>query len=150
MNEEQIILAAETLVRNWHVNEDGQIAALKGDGFAEGEAERLVAFLPMAFSRPVLEELGIDQFDTEVTGRDADGNWVSAELMRQPEYAAALKLARKHRAKGAMDHEVYKLIAGSSADIDAVSNALNQGREVAGGVISSVINTPGIARHFLK
>jgi len=150
ITEARLIQAAETLARTLELGEDEQVAALKREGFDEGQAHRLVAFLPMAFSRPVLEELGVRHFVSEVTAREPDGTLVSAELMRQPEYAAGLKLARSHRTRGVMDHEVYKLIAGSSADIDAVSNALNEGRDIVGGTIASSLVGTEVTRHLVR
>src|SRR5689334_4029345 len=121
LTQRRLIHAAETLARILERDEDEQIAALREAGFEEAEAHRLVALLPMAFSRPVIEELGVHHFVPDVTARDADGSLVKARLVRQPEYVAGLRLARAHRKKGIMDHEVYKLMAGSSEDLDAVS-----------------------------
>jgi len=146
----RLIKAAETLARTWQGDEDEQIAALRQEGFDEGEAHRLIAFLPLAFSRPILEELGVRHFVPQVSAQTADGTVVQATLMRQPEYAAALKLARAHRKKGAMDHEVYKLIAGSSAEVDAVSKALNEGADIAGTAVASALIGREIARHLIR
>jgi len=150
MTPARLIQAAETIARTWELNEGDQVAALREDGFDKGEAHRLIALLPIAFSRPILEELGVKHFVPEVTARAVDGTLVKAELMRQPEYATALRLARAHRKKGAMDHEVYKLIAGSSADIDAASNALNGGQDIAGSTIASSLVGTEIARHLVR
>ncbi|QUD89865.1 hypothetical protein [Phenylobacterium montanum] len=150
MSEARLIRAAETLAQTFELGGDEQVAALMRDGFDEGEAWRLVALLPIAFGRPVLEELGMRHFVQTVTAQAADGKLVQANLMRQPEYAAGLKLARAHRQYGVMDHEVYKLIAGSSADIDAASNALNQGADLTGATIASSLMGPEIARHLIR
>jgi hypothetical protein len=56
LTSERIIRAAETLAQT---PIDQQIEALKDNGFSEGEAHRIVALLPLAFSRPVLEQLPI-------------------------------------------------------------------------------------------
>jgi hypothetical protein len=104
----------------------------------------------MAFSRPVLEELGVRHFAQDVTGRTSDGRLVRAALMRQPEYAAGLKLARAHRQNGAMDHDVYKRITGSSAEIDAASRALNEGADITGSTVASSLIGPEAARHLVR
>ena len=106
--------------------------------------------LPMAFSRPVLEELGIRHFAPEVTAYDADGTLLTAKLTRQPEYAGALRLAYAQRNKGVMNPEVYKRIAGSSSEIDAVNNALNQGMDIGGATIATALVSPTVARHLLR
>lgn len=150
MTEARLIQAAETLARTLEFDEDQQIAALRQDGFEEAAACRLVALLPIAFSRPVLEELGVRNFDPEVTAQNVDGSMVKAKLMRQPEYVGGLKLARIHRKKGIMDHEVYKRIAGSSAEIDAVSHALNEGADIDGATIATALVGATIARHLVR
>ena len=147
MTSERIVRAAETLARN---PIDQQIEALKDNGFSEGEAHRIVALLPLAFSRPVLEQLGVKHFVPVVTAVARDGTPVEAILMRQPEYAVSLKVARKHRRKGVMDHEVYKAVTGGSADIDAASNALNSGASLAGSTIASSLIGPDIAEHLIR
>lgn len=150
MPEAQIVLAAEVIAETWDAGEDAQIAALRRSGFDEGQARRLLAFLPIAFSRPILEELGVVDFDPDVTASGPDGALLRVKLMRQPEYVQGLKVARDHRHKGVMDHEVYKLIASGSADLDAVDNALNEGADVAGATIATSLLDPKIALHLIR
>ncbi len=38
-----------------------------------------------------------------------------------------------------MDHVVYQGIAGSSAEIDALSNALNAGTDLSGAVVAAAL-----------
>lgn len=147
MTSERIIRAAETLAQT---PIDQQIGALKDNGFSEGEAHRIVALLPLAFSRPVLEQLGVKHFAPVVTATARDGTPVEAMLMRQPEYAVSLEVARKHRRKGVMDHEVYKAVMGGSADIAAVSNALNAGASLVGSTIASSLIGSDIAEHLIR
>jgi hypothetical protein len=147
LSEDRIICAAEKLAQT---APDRQIEVLKEAGFLEGEAHRLVALLPLAFSRPILEELGVEHFVPVATAVDRDGTPVEASLMRQPEYAVGLKVARKHRRKGIMNHEVYKCVTGGSADVDAVSKALNAGHSLAGSTIASSLVGPDIAEHLIR
>jgi hypothetical protein len=150
ISERRLIQAAETIARTLDLGEDKQVEALRADGFDEGEAHRLVTLLPIAFSRPVLEELGVQTFVRKVTAVDANGNDVTADLMRQPEYVAGLRLARRHRRVGLMDHAAYKLVAGSSAAINAASNALNEGADIRGAAIATSLIGPEIARHLIR
>jgi len=48
-----------------------------------------------------------------------------------------------------MPHWAYVAIAGSGAEIDAISNALNDGVDVEGGVVSSVIVGTWHAKHVV-
>jgi hypothetical protein len=109
-----------------------------------------VVLLPLAFSRPVLEELGVIHFASFIGAFRPDGSMMKAQLMRQPEYAVGLELAREHRRKGAMDHDLYKRIAGGSADIDAASNALNAGKDLNGSAVASVLAGTHYAAHLIE
>lgn len=150
MSEAELLRAAETLARTLELGEEEQVAALQRDGFDEGQAWRLATLLPIAFSRPVLEDLGVRRFGPVLTARGADGKLVRAALMQQPEYVGALKLARAHRRTGVMDHAVYKRIAGSAAEVDAVSKALDAGADITGGAVASSLAGPGAVPHLLR
>jgi hypothetical protein len=150
MPEAQIVRAAEVIAATWDSGEDGQLAALRRSGFDEGQARRLLALLPIAFSRPILEELGVVHFDPNVTVSGPDGTFLNVKLMRQPEYVQGLKVARDHRSKGVMDHDVYKLIASSSADLNAVDNALNEGADVTGATTATSLLDAKIALHLIR
>ena len=150
VSEAQIVLAAGIIAETWDLGDEAQVTALEQGGFDEGQARRLVALLPMAFSRPILEELGISNFVSKVTVSKPDGTVLNAELTRQPEYVEGLKLARAHRSKAVMNHEVYTLIASSSADLNAVDNALNAGADVAGATIAPSLLDSRIASYLIR
>ena len=150
MTRARVVRAAETLAETWRLDVDSQVAALRRDGFSETEAHRLIVFLPMAFSRPILEELGVTHFVPDVGAQEADGTNVTAKLMRQPEYAAALRLARAHRKKGVLDPQVFSLIAGSSSELNVASKALDQGADIVGATVASVLVDPAITRYLVR
>lgn len=150
MSEARIIRAAETLAEVFDLDVGEQVSALQREDFTEGEAWRIITLLPIAFSRPVLEQLGVRHFVMRVTAKKADGQRLTAMLTRQPEYVAGLKLARKHRENAVIDHRVYVRIAESSADINAVSKALNQGVDIAGGTVAASLIGPEIAKHLIR
>ena len=150
MSQAELIRAAETLARTLELGENEQVAALQREGFDEGQAWRLATLLPIAFSRPVLEDLGVRHFGPDISACGSDGKPVRAALMRQPEYVGALKLARAHRRTGVMDHAVYKRIAGSAAEVDAVSNALEAGADIAGAALASSLIGPGAVPHLFR
>jgi hypothetical protein len=150
ISDARLIEAAGILAGTLHLECEEQVAALQRDGFDEGEAWRLATLLPIAFGRPVLETLGVRRFAKAVTARDADGALVTADLTRQPEYAVGLRLARRHRRQGVMDHDVYTRIAGSSAEIDAVSKALNAGVDIRGATSASSLIGAEVARHLVR
>src|SRR4051812_45598590 len=95
--------------------------------------------------RAVLEELGVTNFVDRLTARHSDGSELTVMLSRQPEYVVGLKLARKHRRNPVMDHDAYKRLAESSAELDAASQALNEGADLAGATVAtSLIAHPKI------
>lgn len=148
MAEGQILVAASIIAENVD-DESRQITALLGRGFSLAESHRLVAFLPLAFSRPIVEEFGAKTAPT-VSVPTPDGGWITAELARQPEYVGALALARRHRRSGAMDQEIYRIIVESTSDIDALSNALNNGAELSGAVIASALVGDECSAHIIR
>jgi hypothetical protein len=148
MSEDRVIRAAELLFRDWHSSESEQVAALKEDGFTDGEAVRFISLVPTAFITPELEEHNVT-LHPEVSGRDAQGNWVLAKLSNQPEYMAALKLARRHKRKSVIDNEVFQLIAESSAEADVLRKALAQGIDVSGGIVATSLPAPNIACYLV-
>lgn len=150
MSESRLIQAAEVISTTLELDEEEQVAALESRGFTEAEACRLATLLPIAFSRPILEDLGVAHFDPEISAYEMDGSLVRAELMRQPEYAGGLRLARRHRKMGVMDHEVYKRICESSADLDGASRALDEGADLIGAAVSSALVSTNVTRHLIR
>ena len=150
MDRERLIRAAIVIAALLDHEEHEQVAALQQIGFGEGEAWRLINLLPMAFSRPILEELGVAKFSPTVSAVNSDGVEIIVKLSKQPEYIGALDLARAHRNCGAMDHAVYKRIVDGSAEIDAASNALNAGEDLRGSFISTVFNGTKIANFLIR
>jgi hypothetical protein len=109
------------------------VDALRSSGFSPPEARILVDVLPEAFAVPILEELGASGLLLHASAKDAAGQWVEVPLEQHQIYAAALSLAREHRARGTIAHEAYRAIAGSSSLISAASKALDSGDDLKGG-----------------
>ena len=149
MNQANLIRAATVLASNNAASDEELAELLMTHGFDEAAAYRLVAFLPPAFARPILEELGTKHFAGASVPTD-DGGSFEVELEDQPEYRAALALAREHRRTGAMPHEVYRTIVYGTSEIDAVSNALNKGADVAGGSVTFALLSTSHARHVVR
>jgi hypothetical protein len=144
----ELIRAATILAGAGNLSDDELAALLVADGFAEAAAYRLVAFLPSAFARPVLEELGVTVFAPASVPKD-DGGWLTVELEDQPEYVAALALAREHRRIGLMPHDIYAAIVNGSSEVNAVDNALNEGTGVEGAVVALALISAAHARHVV-
>jgi hypothetical protein len=104
----------------------------------------------MAFARPILERLGIASFSETVSVPTDDGNHFTVYVDRQPEYVAALALARQQTLSPVIDPEVFKAIVASSADIRVVSRALDTGVNVVGGSIASALIGTSYAEHIVR
>lgn len=121
-----------------------QVEKLRKIGFGHDEAHRISALAPAALSRAVIEELVDLNWGATVSVGDRE-----FRLDRQPEYEALLLLARFHRRHGFFDHESFKTVAQSSSEIDAISNALNAGRDLSGSAIATALVDPRMANHLL-
>jgi hypothetical protein len=150
VTEQQVIMAAEIIAATMAETEPAQVAALMRSGFDEGQANRFVAFLPLAFSRPILEKLGIRKFSPTISVPTEGGGSFQVKLGRQPEFVAGLSLAREHGRSGRMRPGVFKAIVSSSADIAVVSNALNAGADVKGATITWSLIGPSYADHVIR
>jgi hypothetical protein len=115
------------------------ILALTQDSFTQLEAELLTAFVPLAFSRPILEELGVAHFVDTVSAKSRSGEWTQVPLASQAVYQAALTFAREHRRVGLIDNEVLKVWALRCSQLAAVGNALNAGADVRGATVATAL-----------
>ncbi len=112
-------------------NDDDQVlvAALTKKGLSESYAERLVAFLPLAFGRVVVGQLAeitlADQYSTRERG-------VEKSLNDEPVYMEAVTLARSVARDGTMETALFRSIAYRSAELAAVNQALTEGTNING------------------
>lgn len=120
--------------------QDGEIIhALTHAGFTQLEADLLMAFVPLAFSRPIMEELGVAHFVDTVSAKNRSGEWTEVPLASQVVYQAALLFAREHRRVGLIDNDVFKVLALRCSQLAAVSNALNAGADVRGATVATAL-----------
>ena len=136
MTRAELLNAATVMARSGSVDDATLCAALNKEGFSNSDAILLVAFMPMAFARPVLEEMGVS-FVEEVSVPTRNGGWSQVPLADQPIYVEALAIAREHRLKGLIENEVFKVLALRSAELNAASNALNAGKDIKGATFAS-------------
>ena len=149
MEKADLIRAATILAGNNGASDEELAELLMAEGFKEAVAYRLVAFLPSAFARPIFEELGTKRFAGASVPTE-DGGSFEVALEDQPEYRAALALAREHRRAGAMPNEVYRAIVYGTSEIDAISNALNEGLDVEDGVVAIALLSTSHAQHVVR
>jgi hypothetical protein len=110
--------------------DDGQVKhALVRRGVAARHAEECVAFGPMAWGRAVVEQLGVScspqfRLHSMIDGTERD-------LPLEYELVCAWARAMIGMYRTAERNEVFKLVSGRSAELDAVINALHGGASKA-------------------
>src|SRR5262245_36961594 len=114
IDREMLLRAVPILAAGRMKDEAVQAAELMAIGIDEAVAWRLVALVPSAFALPILEDFGVSLAPSATT-RLADDQWLDFHLEDQPEFVAAVALAREHRQFGLMDHDDFVAIAGGTA-----------------------------------
>jgi hypothetical protein len=106
--------------------DDGQIEQeMVRRGVAAALAEECVTFTPMAWGRDVVEQLGIECSPLFRLRSTIDGTERDLPLTDEFAYAWARAMIGLYRTPER--NEVFKLVAGRSAELDAVNNALHGG-----------------------
>jgi hypothetical protein len=109
---------------------DGQVEReLIRRGVAAGLAEECVTFGPMAWGRAVVEQLRVSCSPLFRLHSTIDGAECDLPLANEFAYAWVRAMIDQYRTPER--NEVFKLVAGRSAELDAVNNALNGGASEA-------------------
>lgn len=90
-------------------------------------ADRIIAHLPSAYARRVLDELGVrenDYYSQPLT----NGKWILVPYARDPVWRAALAFAKADFQRG-NQHDYRGRIAQRSAEIDSLNAALEAGSD---------------------
>jgi hypothetical protein len=95
-------------------------------GLSRDQAERIVAFVPLAFGRQLLSSSGATFSDTfEIHDRDT-GRRVRGTLGTEPLYRAAVGYAAEH-----LEHDALTVIGERSAEVRAARKLLPEGASIA-------------------
>ena len=95
MNCHKLLEAIAVMGRVTGSDDRALAAALVSAGFTARDAGILVALVPLALSRPILEQLGVSHFADTVSAKNRANKWVQFPLSSQPIYVTALGLARE-------------------------------------------------------
>jgi len=98
---------------------------LRQRGVESSTAEELVSFIPLAFGREIVEQLGVKCSDTYIMHNLLDDSEQELPLAMELVYAWAKAMIGEYR--NAERNEIFKLIASRSAEFDVVNNALKSG-----------------------
>jgi hypothetical protein len=118
------------------------VEELNVEGFSSRDSELLVAFVPSAFARPVLEKLGATNFVDFVSVPTRAGGRIDVKLNTIPVYTKALSLVRGDPNARFVQPEHFRALAMRSSEIDAASNALNAGVNLAGTTFAMALVGP--------
>lgn len=144
------LLSAVTVLARTAAAEDEWLTELRVLGFSESEAHRAIAFIPVGFSRPVLERLGVTEFADVASILLSNGETVEIRLGDQPEYVAALSAARDYFAQGSLSRDAFEAVMLRSADVAAISTALEKNADIRGGTIATAFHDGRLARHAIR
>ncbi len=117
-------------------NDDGALTKIvEGRGYKTDVAERFVAFMPIAFGRVVINKIGNVTFTSSYKVDEQNGEF---SLVEEPIYRLAYELATESYDKGVLEREVFSAIATRSAELNAVSKALNSGEDINDATFSTL------------
>jgi hypothetical protein len=116
------------------------VGALMEEGVTRIDAEKIAAFLPMAFARVILRRLGAKPSST-ISAKTRDGLWIEVALAEQPIFVEAEALAADAFSTGAVPRGLYLAIAARSGELNAANNALNEGVDIRGSSIHAALCT---------
>ena len=107
---------------------DAEICAeLRSRGEDPVEVEKSVALVPLAFGRAVVEALRVRVCDYALVPDPNSKGSAEIVLLDEPIYAAALAYGKDARAKGLMTREQFLAVAGRSAEMTMLNQALFAG-----------------------
>ena len=135
MNKADLISHAAIFLEFPESDETGLIAELEKRGLTKYDAERLVAFLPIAFGRYLIAKKvyvnNADQVLIHETGQ-------ACALSSEPVYRAAVEIAESNQAGPIMPNDLFEEIAFRSAEVIAVAQAMEQGVNLHGATFQPV------------
>jgi|HubBroStandDraft_1064217.scaffolds.fasta_scaffold317370_2 hypothetical protein len=130
--DEFIVKALSVIRSSPGLDDEAIFERLVSSGIEPSLADRLQAFLPMAYTRLLLEKSGArfsDCFEEEMP----DGEVTQRPLSSEPAWNASITFARAEIARGISAQDLFS-VAGRSAELDAANQALNAGRKLDDGV----------------
>ena len=132
-----------TMIEMQGHHDDDIAKVLERDGASASEAQALLAYIPLAFGRVLMEGLPIRLADTALvqdqTGEAAEERTLGAE----PIFAEATRLAERVKREASLTSEQFTAVAMRSAEVDAVNKALHGGAKPEDLVVSPPFITLG-------
>lgn len=117
------------------IDEENLVLLLWEKGYSRIDAEKLNAFVPSAFSWPVLKKLGTASLPNHFLASDENGVEIEIPVAGQHYFTAALTLAYSvftHGWTKEVPRKTYEAVAGRSAEMDAVNKVYGDGGSLEG------------------
>jgi hypothetical protein len=125
-----VLRAIDVMAVNDDCTDEELVHALVGAGFAKLDSKLLVCFVPLAFSRPVLERLGVTDIAESFSVMTRAGRWVQMPLTTQPVYVLAASIMGDPETMAAMSNVAFKRVVTRCPMLNAANHALNTGSDV--------------------
>lgn len=127
----KILITMQTIHDCGESDHEEIVQALMSQGLSQLEAEVFHAFVPLAFGRVfIVEQVGITASDSVSIFHEDSGAYLSLQFKDEPVYLEAYKLAREMSLIGAASPEQLKSTISYSAEVHAISQAVNAGTKV--------------------
>ncbi len=127
------------------------VESLEKRGYAQAVAERYVAFMPIAFGRVIISQVGNVGFSSLYKTSESSKEF---NLNEEPIFTLASDLAVQSYEQGILEQEVFSAIASRSSEFNAVNKALNDGGVIYGATFAPVLlfgyKTLGKTKGFLR
>jgi hypothetical protein len=120
-----IAMAVKCLARHPHHNEEQMALALIHAGIPEVQASEMVTWIPLAFGRMVLDQLGVEYSDHYILMDPDTGMQERRPLAQQQSFQAARYYAAN--AVTGLSEAGGEAIFRQSAEVDSVINAMSAG-----------------------
>lgn len=137
MNKKDILKLFDLFMEYQHLDDIALVEQAQQTGFSLPDAERCVAFFPIAFGRVVIEKLGKVNFSQHYTLKEELYQFEHL-LADEPIYQLALKVATQGFNRSKVRADVFQAIINRSAEVNAVNKALNQHGDVDGATLNLV------------
>ncbi|MEK8035073.1 hypothetical protein AACH06_30010 [Ideonella sp. DXS29W] len=109
--------------------------SLQLKGMSEGDAERLIAFVPIAFAHELLVPRGV-RFSEVFIIRDLQaGHELQGKLMEEPIFVEAKRRAAQLQSGDSRANQFFRQIAGMSAEFE-VAHELAVGADFSGIILT--------------
>jgi len=135
-----VLRAIDVMAVNDDCTDEELVHALVAAGFSKLDSKQLVCFVPLAFSRPVLERLGVTDIAESFSVMTGAGRWVEMQLSTQPVYSLAASIIGDPETMAAMSNQAFKRVITRCPMLNAANHALNTGSDVAGAACAVAFN----------